>query len=120
MAARPAALRGRVGHLDVLALAAGLWFLAKLLRCVLPPLLPTFRGVYAASNTQLGPVFAGLMLGYAATQLPSGALADRLGTVAVVTGGAAVAAAGAALPYAAPGVPALVAAVAVAALSVTR
>jgi fucose permease len=52
--------------------------------------------VYGVSNTQLGLVFAGLMLGYAAMQFPSGALADRLGTVAAVTGGAVVAAAGAA------------------------
>jgi MFS family permease len=109
--ARLRALRDRLGRLDVLALTAGLWFLAKFLRYVVPPLFPTFRETYGVSNTELGLVFTGLLLGYAAMQFPSGALADRLGTVAVITGGAVVAAAGAALLYAAPGFPALVAAV---------
>ncbi len=99
---RLATLRERLGHLDVLALTAGLWFLAKFLRYVLPPLFPTFRDVYAVSNTQLGLVFTGLLVGYAAMQFPSGALADRVGTVTVITGGAVVAAAGAGLLFLAP------------------
>lgn len=108
---RLADLRERLGHLDVLALTAGLWFLAKFLRYVLPPLFPTFREVYAVSNTQLGLVFTGLLVGYAAMQFPSGALADRVGTVTVITGGAVVAAAGAGLLFLAPAFGVLVGAV---------
>ena len=108
---RLAALRERLRRLDVLALTAGLWFLAKFLRYVLPPLFPTFRDVYAVSNTQLGFVFTGLLVGYAAMQFPSGALADRVGTVTVITGGAVVAAVGAGLLFLAPGFGVLVAAV---------
>ena len=105
------ALRERLGHFDVLALTAGLWFLAKFLRYVLPPLFPTFQEAYAVSNTQLGLVFTGLLAGYAAMQFPSGALADRVGTVRVITGGAVVAALGAGLLFLAPGFAVLVAAV---------
>lgn len=108
---RLTALRERLGHLDVLALTAGLWFLAKFLRYVLPPLFPTFQEAYAVSNTQLGLVFTGLLLGYAAMQFPSGALADRVGMVRVITGGAVVAALGAGLLFVAPGFGVLVAAV---------
>lgn len=110
-AARLTALRERLGSLDVLALTAGLWFLAKFLRYVLPPLFPTFQETYAVSNTQLGLVFTGLLAGYAAMQFPSGALADRIGTVRVITGGAVVAALGAGLLFVAPGFGVLVAAV---------
>ncbi len=109
--ARLVALRERLSTLDVLALTAGLWFLAKFLRYVLPPLFPTFRETYAVSNTQLGLVFTGLLVGYAAMQFPSGALADRVGAVAVIAGGAVVAALGAALLFLAPAFPVLVVAV---------
>lgn len=109
--ARLTALRDRLSTLDVLALTAGLWFLAKFLRYVLPPLFPTFRATYGVSNTQLGLVFTGLLAGYAAMQFPSGALADRVGTVTVITAGAVVAALGAALLFLAPAFPVLVAAV---------
>ncbi|ESS06542.1 MAG: sugar phosphate permease [uncultured archaeon A07HB70] len=109
--ARLSALRERLSTLDVLALTAGLWFLAKFLRYALPPLFPTFRETYAVSNTQLGLVFTGLLVGYAAMQFPSGALADRVGTVAVITGGAVLAALGAALLFLAPAFSVLVVAV---------
>lgn len=109
--ARLTALRARLSTLDVLTLTAGLWFLAKFLRYVLPPLFPTFRATYGVSNTQLGLVFTGLLVGYAAMQFPSGALADRVGTVTVITAGAVVAALGAALLFVAPTFPVLVAAV---------
>lgn len=92
-------------------LTAGLWFLAKFLRYVLPPLFPTFRDAYAVSNTQLGLVYTGLLAGYAAMQFPSGALADRVGMVRVITGGAVVAAVGAGLLFLAPDFSVLVAAV---------
>lgn len=109
--ARLSALRERLSTLDVLALTAGLWFLAKFLRYALPPLFPTLRETYAVSNTQLGLVFTGLLVGYAAMQFPSGALADRVGTVAVITGGAVLAALGAALLFLAPAFSVLVVAV---------
>jgi MFS family permease len=108
---RLAALRERLAALDVLALTAGLWFLSKFLRYALPPLFPTLREVYTVSNTQIGLMFTGLMVGYAAMQFPSGALADRVGTVAVITGGAVVAAAGAAMLFLSPTFLVLVAAV---------
>jgi MFS family permease len=85
-------VRSRLRTLDVLALTALLWFLAKFLRYALPPLFETFRADYGVSNTQLGLLFSALMLGYGVMQFPSGALADRVGTVRVITGGAVVAA----------------------------
>jgi MFS family permease len=83
----------RARTLDVLALTALLWLLAKVLRYALPPLFGTFRSTYGVSNTELGVVFSALMVGYAAMQFPSGALADRIGTVRVIVGGAVVASA---------------------------
>jgi len=84
---------GRLRTLDVLALTALLWFLAKFLRYAFPPLFGTFRSVYGVSNTELGALFSALMGGYAIMQFPSGALADRVGTVRVIVGGAVVASA---------------------------
>jgi MFS family permease len=81
----------RARTLDVLVLTALLWLLAKVLRYALPPLFGTFREAYGVSNTELGVVFSALMVGYAAMQFPSGALADRVGTVRVIVGGAVVA-----------------------------
>ena len=81
----------RLRTLDVLALTALLWFLAKFLRYAFPPLFGTFRSVYGVSNTELGALFSALMAGYAVMQFPSGALADRVGTVRVIVGGAVVA-----------------------------
>ena len=89
----------RARTLDVLALTALLWLLAKVLRYALPPLFGTFRSTYGVSNTELGVVFSALMVGYAAMQFPSGALADRIGTVRVIVGGAIVASAAALLLF---------------------
>ncbi|MFB6305299.1 MAG: MFS transporter [Haloferacaceae archaeon] len=108
---RVAEVRRRVGALDVLALTAALWFLAKFLRYALPPLFGTFQRTYGVSNTELGVVFTGLLLGYAAMQFPSGALADRIGTVRVIVGGAVVAAIAALLLFASSSYVALVLAV---------
>jgi len=83
----------RLRTLDVLALTALLWFLAKFLRYAFPPLFGTLRTVYGVSNTELGFTFSALMAGYAVMQFPSGALADRVGAVRVIVGGAVVAAA---------------------------
>jgi len=81
----------RLRTLDVLALTALLWFLAKFLRYAFPPLFGTFRALYGVSNTELGTLFSALMAGYAVMQFPSGALADRIGTVRVIVAGALVA-----------------------------
>jgi MFS family permease len=83
----------RLRTLDVLALTALLWFLAKFLRYAFPPLFGTLQTVYGVSNTELGFTFSALMAGYAVMQFPSGALADRIGTVRVIVSGAVVAAA---------------------------
>ncbi|AEH37853.1 major facilitator superfamily MFS_1 [Halopiger xanaduensis SH-6] len=82
----------RLARFDVLALTAAIWFLAKLLRYAFPPLFGAFQTSYGVSNATLGTAFTGFMLVYAAMQFPSGVLADRLGSVAVVTAGAAIAA----------------------------
>lgn len=87
--------RHRLAQLDVLAIAAGLWFLAKLLRYAFPPLFDPFQAIYGVSNAALGLAFTGFMLCYAAMQFPSGLLGDRFGPVRVMVGGAVVAAAGA-------------------------
>ncbi|MDR5672705.1 MFS family permease [Halalkaliarchaeum sp. AArc-CO] len=91
-------LRDRLGGLtrfDVLALTAAIWFLGKFLRYAFPPLFEPFQGTYGVSNAEVGAAFTGFMLVYAAMQFPSGALADRLGSVRVVVAGAALAAVGA-------------------------
>jgi MFS family permease len=82
----------RLARYDALALTAAIWFLAKFLRYAFPPLFGTFQSTYGVSNAVVGSAFTALMLAYAATQFPSGALADRIGGVAVVTGGAVLAA----------------------------
>ena len=87
-------LRG-LARFDALVLTASLWFFGKFLRYAFPPLFGTLGESYNVSRTVLGTAFTGFMLVYAAMQFPSGALADRLGSVRVIAGGAAVAAAGA-------------------------
>ena len=95
-----------LGRFDALVLTSLVWFLAKYLRYSFPPLFGTLQDTYGVSNTVVGTAFTGLMLAYAAMQFPSGALADRLGDVRVITAGAVLAAAGAlslvvSLPFAA-------------------
>ncbi|ELY69244.1 major facilitator superfamily protein [Natrinema versiforme JCM 10478] len=80
---------------DALVLTAAIWFLAKFLRYAFPPLFDSFQASYGVSDAVLGTAFSGLLLVYAAMQFPSGVLADRLGSVTVITTGAAVAAAAA-------------------------
>ncbi len=96
--------------LDVLALTAALWFLAKFLRYALPPLFGPLRSAFGVGTADLGLAFTGLMAGYGATQFPAGALADRLGPTRVIVGGAVVAAGAALALAAAPTFPLLVAA----------
>lgn len=78
---------GRTGAVDVLALTSAIWFLAKFVRYAFPPLFETFQRAYGASPATLGLLFSGLMVVYAGMQFPSGALADRVGTVRVITAG---------------------------------
>ncbi|WP_120243875.1 MFS transporter [Halopiger aswanensis] len=82
----------RLVRFDVLALTAAIWFLAKFLRYAFPPLFGAFQTSYGVSNATLGTAFTGFMLVYAVMQFPSGVLADRLGSVVVVTAGALIAA----------------------------
>ncbi|MCU4971245.1 MFS transporter [Halobacteria archaeon AArc-m2/3/4] len=77
---------------DALALTALIWFLAKFLRYAFPPLFEPLQGAYGVSNTVIGAAFTGFMLVYALMQFPSGLLADRLGSVIVITAGALLAA----------------------------
>ncbi|MFB6136553.1 MAG: MFS transporter [Halobacteriaceae archaeon] len=100
----------RLREYDALALTSGIWFLAKFLRYAFPPLFPTLREVYHVSNAAVGALFTGLMLAYALMQFPSGALADRVGTVRVIAAGALVAAGAAFLLTVPLPLPALVAA----------
>ncbi|MGQ3414075.1 MFS transporter [Natrinema sp. LN54] len=86
---------GRLARYDALVLTAAIWFLAKFLRYAFPPLFDSFQASYGVSDAVLGTAFSGLLLVYAAMQFPSGVLADRLGSVTVITAGAAVAAAAA-------------------------
>ncbi|WP_018256597.1 MFS transporter [Halomicrobium katesii] len=89
-----ARLRG-LARFDALVLTASLWFVGKFLRYAFPPLFGTLGESYDVSRTVLGTAFTGFMLVYAAMQFPSGALADRLGSVRVLAAGAGVAAVGA-------------------------
>ncbi|AFZ74346.1 MFS transporter [Natronobacterium gregoryi] len=81
----------RTTELDVLLLTAGIWFLAKFIRYAFPPLFGLFQKSYGVSNAVLGTAFTGFMLVYALMQFPSGVLADRLGSVTVITAGVLVA-----------------------------
>jgi len=81
----------RLGRFDVLVLTSVLWFLAKFLRYAFPPLFGSLQTVYGVSNATLGTAFTGFMLAYAAMQFPAGLLADRFGSVRVITAGALVA-----------------------------
>ncbi|RBI62316.1 MFS transporter [halophilic archaeon] len=87
--------RSRLRRYDALVLTALVWFLGKFLRYALPPLFGRFEAVYGVSRTALGAAFTGLMLVYAAMQFPSGLVADRFGSVGVITTGGAITALGA-------------------------
>lgn len=76
---------------DALVVTSLIWFLAKFLRYAFPPLFGTFQETYGVSNTVVGSAFTALMLAYAAMQFPSGALADRFGSVRIITAGVVVA-----------------------------
>lgn len=85
----------RLVRYDALILTSLLWFMAKFVRYLFPPLFGTFQDQFLLSNTATGLAFSALMTIYALMQFPSGMLADRRGPVRVITGGAVVAAMGA-------------------------
>ena len=95
MTAERRSLFGRIGHFDAIVLTSALWFLAKFVRFAFPPLFEQLAGVYDVSAAVLGTAFSGLLLVYAAMQFPSGLLADRFSSVAVIGAGGALAAVGA-------------------------
>jgi MFS family permease len=84
------AVRTYLRKTEVLALTACIWFLAKFLRYAFPPLFEPLQGAYGVSNAVLGAAFTAFMLFYAAMQFPSGILADKFGSVAVITLGVLV------------------------------
>jgi len=86
-----ASLASGLSRYDALLLTALIWFLAKFLRYAFPPLFEPFQGTYGVSNAVLGTAFTGFMLMYAAMQFPSGVLADRIGSVSVITAGVVLA-----------------------------
>jgi len=77
---------------DALLLVSFLWFLAKFVRYAFPPLFEPLQGVYGVTNAEIGLAYTGFMLAYAAMQFPSGALADRFGSVRVIATGSLLAA----------------------------
>ena len=81
------ALFSRIGRAELLLVTALLWFMGKFLRYSFPPLFEPLQATYGVSNAEVGFAFTGFMIVYAAMQLPSGVLADRLGSVKVITGG---------------------------------
>lgn len=85
----------RLAQYDVLVLVSLIWFLGKFVRYVFPPLFERLQLTYGVSNAAIGSAFTGFMIVYALMQFPSGVVADRLGSVRVVSGGAAVAGCGA-------------------------
>ncbi len=85
----------RLGRYDVLAIVAGIWFLAKFLRYAFPPLFDELKLTFQVSNTAVGTAFTGFMVVYAIMQFPSGLLADRFGSVRVIAAGVITAALGA-------------------------
>lgn len=86
-----------IARLDIIILTGTIWFLAKFLRYAFPPLFPRIQLTYGVSNTILGAAFTMMMIVYAATQFPAGALADRVGAVPVIGAGGLIASAAALL-----------------------
>ncbi|NHX34935.1 MULTISPECIES: MFS transporter [Halolamina] len=84
----------RLARYDALILTSLLWFMAKFVRYLFPPLFEPFQAAFGVSNTAAGLAFSALMTLYALMQFPSGVIADRQGPVRVIAGGAVVAAVG--------------------------
>jgi MFS family permease len=88
-------LVGRVGRFDAIVFTSMLWFLSKFVRFAFPPLFERLARVYAVSPAVLGTAYSGLLIVYAAMQFPSGLVADRVSSVAVIGAGTLLAAVGA-------------------------
>jgi MFS family permease len=88
-------LPSRIVRFDAIVLTSALWFLSKFVRFAFPPLFERLASVYDVSAAVLGTAFSGLLLVYAVMQFPSGLLADRFSSVAVIGAGASLAAVGA-------------------------
>nr|WP_225935271.1 MFS transporter [Halobaculum roseum] len=95
MTAEIRSLVGRIGRFDAIVLTSGLWFLSKFVRFAFPPLFERLSRVYGVSPAVLGGAFSGLLMVYAAMQFPSGLIADRVSSVAVIGAGTVLAAVGA-------------------------
>ena len=80
-------LADRIGDYDVLLVVSLVWFLAKFVRYLFPPLFERFQLDYGVSTATLGLLFTLMMVAYGAMQFPSGALGDRLGSTRVVVAG---------------------------------
>lgn len=76
----------------ILLLVSAIWFFAKFIRYIFPPLFPQFQDFYGISNSLLGSAFTGMMLVYAVSQFPAGVVADRIGSARVITAGVGIAA----------------------------
>lgn len=93
MARRPLrTISNTLDEFDALLLVSALWFLAKFVRYAFPPLFESLQEVYSVTNAEIGLAYTGFMLAYAAMQFPSGALADRFGSVRVISAGSLLAA----------------------------
>lgn len=94
---RPTPLVRAFSVYEVFLLAAAIWFLGKFVRYAFPPLFEEFQGFYGVSSTEVGIAYSAFLALYAITQFPSGALADRFGSIQVITIGAITAGGGALL-----------------------
>ncbi|WP_053946900.1 MFS transporter [Halolamina sediminis] len=98
----------RLARYDALVLTTLLWFMAKFVRYLFPPLFDPFQVAFGVSNTATGLAFSALMTVYALMQFPSGVVADRRGPVRVIAAGAVVAALGSlalVVPFPVPDLP---------------
>ncbi|MFB6160227.1 MAG: MFS transporter [Haloferacaceae archaeon] len=74
-----------------LGVLSGIWFLARFVRALLPPLFPEFQATFGVGNAETGLIYSSLLGAYALMQFPSGAVADRIWRTKVITAGTAVA-----------------------------
>ncbi|MFB6303251.1 MAG: sugar MFS transporter [Haloferacaceae archaeon] len=108
--ADPRALARLYAPLGVLS---GIWFLARFVRTLLPPLFPRFQELYGVGTAETGLIYSVVIGAYALMQFPSGAIADRVWRTLVITVGTAVAALAAVAMALAPTYPLLLVAAAV-------
>ncbi|MFB6281696.1 MAG: MFS transporter [Haloferacaceae archaeon] len=96
-----------------LGVLSGIWFLARFVRTLLPPLFPRFQELYGVGTAETGLIYSVVIGAYALMQFPSGAIADRVWRTLVITVGTAVAALAAVAMALAPTYPLLLVAAAV-------